>query len=96
MNKPHTTHFFIISYDSISKKWSSDYDKEEELFIDGTICTHEIDEEVFADGTVHKYEGSKKWSGGYLGDGEYHPLEEMLMDKISDAIDHLNTPTNET
>ena len=80
MNKPHTTHFFVISYDSISKAWSSDYDKEEELFIDGTIQDN----------------ATKQWSGGYLGDGEYHPLEEMLMDKISDAIDHLNTPTNES
>ena len=77
MDKPHTTHFFILSYDSITKEWSSDYDKEEELFIDGTIQDNV----------------TKQWSGGYLGDGEYHPLEEMLMDKISDAIDHLNTPT---
>ena len=34
---PSTTHYFILSYDAASKQWSHDYDKEEEIFPDGTI-----------------------------------------------------------
>jgi len=87
---PPTTHYFILSYDSATKQWSHDYDKEEEVFPDGTICTQEIDEEVWADGSVHKYDGSRKWSGGYLGDGSYNKADTTLCEKITKVIDKLN------
>jgi hypothetical protein len=83
-------HHFIISYDSISKQWVHDIDQEEIHYNDGTICTQEIDEEIWADGTVHKYEGSKQWSGGYLGDGKYNQEDADLCEKINDALEQLN------
>jgi hypothetical protein len=74
---PSTTHYFILSYDAATKQWSHDYDKEEEIFPDGTICAQELD-------------GSNQWSGGYLGGGTYNKADTALCEKISKVIDKLN------
>lgn len=71
---PSTTHFFILSYDSATKQWSHDYDKEEEIFPDGTIYGPEADQ----------------WSGGYLGDGAYNNVDTNLCQKITKVIEKLN------
>lgn len=79
---PSTTHYFILSYDPVTKLWSHDYDKEEELFPDGTICTQELDEEA--------RQCVEVWSGGYLGDGSYNKADTTLCEKITKVIDKLN------
>lgn len=80
MNKPHTTHFFILSYDSVTKEWRHDVEQEENCLLDGTI--HDETNDI--------------WSSGYMGDGDYNALDLVLEEKIQASIDHLNTPTNES
>ena len=83
------THHFIISYDSISKRWIHDIDQEEIHYNDGTICTEELEDDIWADGTVHKY-AVNKWSSGYLGDGEHDQEDADLCERMNDALEQLN------
>jgi hypothetical protein len=80
---PSSTHYFILSYDSATKQWSHDYDKEEELFPDGTIHT-------IPSGLSKYGYSADQWSGGYLGDGSYNKADTTLCEKITKVIDKLN------
>ena len=68
------THHFIISYDSISKRWIHDIDQEEIHYNDGTVWS----------------EITQQWSSGYLGDGEHDQEDADLCEKMNDALEQLN------
>lgn len=67
-------HHFVISFDEATGWWSWDTDSEEARFGDGTIYT----------------EATNEWSSGYLGDGEYEPNEEILVEQLKRALWTMN------
>ena len=67
-------HHFVVVFDEQTKAWSWDTGTEEARFEDGTIYNTATDE----------------WSGGYLGDGEYEPAEEMLIEQLKRALWTMN------
>jgi hypothetical protein len=69
-------HHFILMYDDETKQWEHDVDSEEIRFSEGTIYYANQDD---------------VWGWAYLGDGDYHPLEEGLNDALGEAIRDLNT-----
>jgi hypothetical protein len=67
-------HHFIVSFDEATGKWHWNTDQEEVRFVDGTICNYDTNE----------------WSSGYLGDGEYEPAEESLVEQLKRALGIMN------
>jgi hypothetical protein len=67
-------HHFIVSFDEGTGKWHWNTDQEETRFVDGTILNYD----------------TNGWSSGYLGDGEYEPAEENLIDQLTHAIGIMN------
>ena len=67
-------HHFVIKFDEKSGTWSWDIDVEEARFDDGTIYNSDTEE----------------WSSGYLGDGEYEPAEEGLVEQLKHALYVMN------
>ena len=67
-------HHFVVSFNEESGEWKWDTDVEEARFEEGTI--YNID--------------SNEWSSGYLGDGEYEPAEEGLVEQLKHALYVMN------
>jgi hypothetical protein len=67
-------HHFVVSYDEAMKAWVWDVSVEEARFEEGTIYDYETSE----------------WSSGYLGDGEYEPAEEGLIEQLKHALSVMN------
>jgi hypothetical protein len=67
-------HHFVVSYDEKTKEWKWDASVEEARFEEGTIYNYETNE----------------WSSGYLGDGEYEPAEEGLIEQLKHALGVMN------
>ncbi len=67
-------HHFILMYDDETQQWEHDVDSEETRFIYGTVY----------------HPNKEEWGYSYLGDGEFHPLEEGLIDNLTEAINNLN------
>lgn len=67
-------HHFVVSFNEATGKWQWDTDAEEGRFDEGTIFNHDTNE----------------WSNGYLGDGEYEPAEENLIDQLTHAMGIMN------
>ena len=68
------THHFVVSFNEGTGKWQWDTDAEEARFDEGTIFNYDTNE----------------WSSGYLGDGEYEPAEENLIDQLTHAMGIMN------
>lgn len=68
-------HHFILSYNEGTELWSWDVDVEEARFEEGTIFNYDTNE----------------WSSGYLGDGEYEPSEDKLVEQLKKALEILNS-----
>lgn len=64
------SHHFIVSFNEETGKWRWDYEEEEVRYVDGTVYNHE----------------TNGWTSGYLGDGEYEPSEEGLIDQLKHSI----------
>jgi hypothetical protein len=67
-------HHFVVTYSEKNKEWKWDVDVEEARFDEGTIFNYDTNE----------------WSSGYLGDGEYEPNEEILVDQLKRALWTMN------
>ena len=67
-------HHFIVSFNEDTGKWQWDTDVESARFEEGTIYNHDTNE----------------WSSAYLGDGEYEPIEENLIDQLTHALGIMN------
>jgi hypothetical protein len=67
-------HHFVVSFNEETGEWKWDTDVEEARFEEGTI--YNID--------------SNEWSSGYLGDGEYDPAEEELVEQLKHALYVMN------
>jgi hypothetical protein len=67
-------HHFVVSYNEATKEWKWDTSVEEARFDEGTIFNYETNE----------------WSSGYLGDGEYEPAEEGLIEQLRQALNVMN------
>ena len=67
-------HHFVIKFDEETKLWSWDANVEEARFDEGTIFNYDTNE----------------WSSGYLGDGEYEPAEEGLIEQLKHALGVMN------
>jgi hypothetical protein len=67
-------HHFIVSFNEGTGKWQWDTDVESARFEEGTIYNHDTSE----------------WSSAYLGDGEYEPIEENLIDQLTHALGIMN------
>jgi hypothetical protein len=67
-------HHFVVSYNEKTKAWRWDSSVEEARFEEGTIYNYETNE----------------WSSGYLGDGEYEPAEEGLIEQLKHALSVMN------
>jgi hypothetical protein len=63
-------HHFVVSFDESTGKWTWDTDAEEARFEDGTIYNQDTNE----------------WSSGYLGNGEYEPAEDNLVEQLKHAL----------
>ena len=64
------SHHFVVSFDESTGRWKWDYLEEEVRYSDGTIYNHDTHE----------------WTSGYLGDGEYEPAEENLIEQLKHAL----------
>jgi hypothetical protein len=73
-NEQDTKHHFIVTYDAKTKQWSHDTETEEVRFPDGTIWD----------------EVKQEWYQGYIGDGGYDPVDEVISDYFPHAVDALN------
>ena len=67
-------HHFIVSFNEGTGKWQWNTDVEEARFEEGTIFNYD----------------TNKWSSGYLGDGEYEPAEDMLIEQLKHALGIMN------
>lgn len=67
-------HIFVVSFNEESGEWKWDTDVEEARFEEGTIYNTD----------------SNEWSSGYLGDGEYDPAEEGLVEQLKHALYVMN------
>jgi hypothetical protein len=67
-------HHFVVSFDEGTGKWQWDTDAEEARFVDGTICDTD----------------TNSWWSGYLGDGEYEPAEDNLIEQLKHALGIMN------
>jgi hypothetical protein len=67
-------HHFIVKFNEETGAWSWDTDVEEARFDEGTIFNYDTNE----------------WSSGYLGDGEYEPNEEELVNQLKHALYVMN------
>jgi hypothetical protein len=67
-------HHFVVSFSEETGKWKWDTSVEEARFEEGTIFNYDTNE----------------WSSGYLGDGEYEPAEEGLIDQLKHALGVMN------
>jgi hypothetical protein len=67
-------HHYIVSFDTSTGAWKWDTDLEADKFDDGTIFSYEDHE----------------WSSAYLGDGEYDPDEENLINQLKHALGVMN------
>ena len=67
-------HHFVVSFNEETGKWKWDTSVEEARFDEGTIFNYETNE----------------WSSGYLGDGEYEPAEEGLIEQLKHALGVMN------
>ena len=67
-------HHYIVSFDTSTGAWKWDVPIEEAKFDDGTIFDYEEHE----------------WSSAYLGDGEYDPDEENLINQLKHALGVMN------
>lgn len=67
-------HHFIVSYNEATKQWHWNTDAEEARFEEGTIFNYDTNE----------------WSSGYLGEGEYEPAEEALIEQLRQALNVMN------
>jgi hypothetical protein len=71
-------------YDDQTNSWEWDTDSEETRFSEGTIWYSDKETQW----------GYSEWGYSYLGEGEYHPLEEKLSDTIQKLIGQLNNKEN--
>lgn len=69
-----TKHHFVVMYDAKTKEWSWDTETEGAKFPDGTIFD----------------EVKQEWYRGYMGDGGYDPVDEIIADYFPHALDALN------
>jgi hypothetical protein len=67
-------HHFVVSYNEKTKEWKWDTSVEEARFDEGTIFNYDTNE----------------WSSGYLGEGEYEPAEEALIEQLRQALNVMN------
>lgn len=67
-------HHFVVSFNEETGKWQWNTDSEEAHFDEGTIYNSDTEE----------------WSSGYLGDGEYDPAEEGLVEQLKHALYVMN------
>jgi hypothetical protein len=67
-------HHFVVSFNEETSEWKWDTDVEEARFEEGTIYNTD----------------SNEWSSGYLGDGEYNPAEEELVEQLKHALYVMN------
>jgi hypothetical protein len=67
-------HHFVVSFDEGTGKWQWDTDAEEARFVDGTICDTD----------------TNSWWSAYLGDGEYEPAEDNLIEQLKHALGIMN------
>jgi hypothetical protein len=67
-------HYFVVKFDEQTGTWSWDTDIEESRFGDGTIYNSDTNE----------------WSSGYLGDGEYEPAEDGLIEQLKHSLYVMN------
>ena len=67
-------HHFIVSFNEGTGKWKWDVDVESARFDEGTIYNYDTSE----------------WSSGYLGDGEYEPAEDNLINQLTYALGIMN------
>jgi hypothetical protein len=67
-------HHFVVKFDEKAGTWSWDTDVEEARFDNETIYNSDTNE----------------WSSGYLGDGEYDPAEDGLIEQLKHALYVMN------
>lgn len=67
-------HHFVVKFSEATGTWSWDTDVEEARFDEGTIFNYDTNE----------------WSSGYLGDGEYEPAEDKLIEQLSHGLTTMN------
>ena len=67
-------HHVVVSFNEESGEWKWDTVVEEARFEEGTIFNTD----------------SNEWSSGYLGDGEYDPAEEELVEQLKHALYVMN------
>jgi hypothetical protein len=67
-------HHFVIKFSESTNSWSWDTDVEEARFDEGTIFNYDTNE----------------WSSGYLGDGDYEPAEDKLIEQLSHGLNTMN------
>lgn len=67
-------HHYIVSFDTSTGAWKWDVPMEETKFDDGTIYNYEEHE----------------WFSAYLGEGEYDPDEENLINQLKHALGVMN------
>ena len=49
----------------------------------------DVEEARFEEGTIYNLD-TEEWSSGYLGDGEYEPAEEGLVEQLKHALYVMN------
>ena len=69
-----TKHHFVLTFDAKTKEWSWDTETETVKFPDGTIWD----------------EVKQEWYRGYMGDGGYDPVDEVIAEYFPHAVDALN------
>ena len=67
-------HHFVVTFSEKTGEWKWDTDVEEARFEEGTIFNYDTNE----------------WSSGYLGDGEYEPSEDMLIEQLKQGLHTMN------
>ena len=73
-------HHFVVKFDEKAGTWSWDTDVEEARFDNETIFNPDTNE----------------WSSSYLGDQEYDPIEEELIEQLKHSIYIMNMVNGKT
>lgn len=72
--KMNKEHHFVVTFNEQTGEWKWDTDVEEARFDEGTIFNYDTNE----------------WSSGYLGDGEYEPAEDRLIEQLQQGLHTMN------
>lgn len=73
-------HHFVVHFDEVRGVWDWDWNIEEARFEEGTIYDYDTGE----------------WSSGYLGDGEYEPAEDELIEQLKQGLALMNKANGKT